>query len=81
MPSFAVRFKGLLFKSHLALLGQAGIELESSEPGMRIGPIQTGEPINTVIVEADSEDEALAKVKERLVPDDVNFSSWESDAI
>lgn len=78
MQTFAVRFKGLLFKLHLDRLDKAGIELHSSKPGLRIGSIETGEPINTVIVEADSEEAAVAKVMEKLAPDDVNFTQWES---
>ena len=69
MQTFAVRFKGLLFKLHLDRLDKAGIELHSSKPGLRI---------NTVIVEADSEEAAVAKVMEKLAPDDVNFTQWES---
>jgi hypothetical protein len=79
MPSFAVRFKGLLFKSHCARLSAAGIELVSSEPSMQIGPIKTGEPVNTVLVEADSEQQAIATVKAKLTPDDVNFTEWEAE--
>jgi ATP phosphoribosyltransferase len=79
MASFAVRFKGVLFKLHLERLEDAGITLESSEPAMQIGPIKTGEPINTVLVDADSEEQAIATVKAKLTPDDVNFSSWEAD--
>jgi hypothetical protein len=76
MPSFAVRFQGLLFKSHLARLGEAGMRLESSEPGMQIGPVKTGVPINTVVLEAGSEEQAIAAVRETLMPDDVNFTDW-----
>lgn len=79
MPSFSVRFKGMLFKNHRARLGRAGIDLVSSEPGMQIGPIRTGEPVNTVLVEAESDDQAIATVKSKLTPDDVNFSSWEAE--
>jgi hypothetical protein len=79
MPSFAVRFKGLLFKSHRARLGAAGIELVSSEPGMEIGGIKTGEPVNTVLVAAASEEQAIASVRQKLTPDDVNFSNWEAE--
>lgn len=80
MPSFAVRFKGLLFKNQRARLSAAGIDLVSSEPAMQIGPIQTGEPINTVTLEADSEENAIATVKGKLTPDDVNFSAWEAES-
>ncbi len=80
MPSFAVRFKGLLFKHQRARLSAAGIDLVSSEPAMQIGPIKTGEPINTVTLEGDSEQAAIATVKQTLSPDDVNFSAWEAEA-
>jgi hypothetical protein len=79
MPSYAVRFKGMLLGTHRALLERAGLVLESSEPGMKIGLIKTGVPINTVRVEADSEEEALRRVRELLSPDDVNFSKWEAE--
>jgi hypothetical protein len=79
MAGFAVRFKGVLFKLHLRRLDKAGIALESSEPAMRIGPITTGEPVNTVLVDAGSEAEAIAIVKSKLTPDDVNFSAWEAE--
>lgn len=81
MASYSVRFKGLLFKSHYERFDQAGIEFESSEPSMQIGPIRTGEPINTVVLEADSEHQATGLVKAALVPDDINFSDWEAGAI
>jgi len=80
MPSFAVRFKGMLFKNQRARLSAAGIELVSSEPAMQIGSIKTGEPINTVTLEADSEEQAIATVKQKLSPDDVNFSGWEAES-
>jgi hypothetical protein len=81
MPSFAVRFKGVLFKAHLDRLDAAGLELHSSEPAMQIGPVKTGVPINKVVVEAESEQQALATVKSKLTPDDVNFSDWRADAV
>jgi len=81
MPSFAVRFKGMLFKHQRARLSAAGIDLVSSEPAMQIGPIKTGEPINTVTLEADSEEAAIATVKQKLSPDDVNFSAWEAEGV
>lgn len=80
MPSFAVRFKGMLFKHQRARLSAAGIDLVSSEPGMQIGSIKMGEPINTVSLEADSEEAAIATVKQKLSPDDVNFSAWEAES-
>jgi hypothetical protein len=79
MPRFAVRFKGLLFKDHCARLSRAGIDLVSSEPAMQIGSITTGEPVNTVLVDAGLEDQAIAAVKAKLTPDDVNFSDWEAE--
>jgi hypothetical protein len=79
MASFAVRFKGVLFKLHLKRLERAGIELVSSEPSMQIGPIKTGEPVNTVLVDAASEEEAIATVRQKLTPDDVNFSGWDAE--
>lgn len=81
MSSFYVRFKGLLFKTHFERMGTAGIVFESSEPGMQIGGIKTGEPINTVVVEAASEEAAVQAVRRTLVPDDVNFTAWEAGAI
>jgi hypothetical protein len=79
MVSFAVRFKGILFKLHLKRLKAAGIVLVSSEPGMQIGGIKTGEPVNTVLVDAGSEEQAIASVRQKLTPDDVNFSNWEAE--
>jgi hypothetical protein len=81
MPSFQVCFKGMLFKIHYERLPQAGIEIRSSEPSMNIGGIKTGEPINTVVVEAASEEAAVQAVKRALVPDDVNFTAWDVDPI
>lgn len=78
MPSFYVRFKGMLFKTHYERLPKAGVEVQSSEPSMEIGGIKTGEPINTVVVEAASEDAAVQAVRRALVPDDVNFTAWEA---
>lgn len=81
MSSFYVRFKGLLFKTHYERMSKAGIVFESSEPGMQIGPITTGQPINTVVVEASSEQAAVQAVRRALVPDDVNFTAWEAGAL
>lgn len=78
MPAYSVRFKGLLFKAHYERLPTAGIEIRASEPSMEIGGIKTGEPINTALVEADSEGQAVLLVKAALVPDDINFSDWEA---
>ena len=80
MPSYTVRFKVLLFKAHRERLDRARIVLESSKPGMQIGAIKTGEPINTVRVEAGSEQEAVTAVQKVLVPDDVNFANWEAES-
>jgi hypothetical protein len=81
MSSYSVRFKGLLFKTHYERMSRFGIVFESSEPGMQIGPITTGQPINTVVVEAASEDAALQAVRRALVPDDVNFTAWEAGTV
>lgn len=81
MSSFYVRFKGMLFKTHFKRMNKAGIVFESSEPGMEIGGIKTGQPINTVVVEATSEEAAVQVVRRALVPDDVNFTAWEASAI
>jgi hypothetical protein len=78
MPTYSVRFKGLLFKAHYERLPKAGVELQSSEPSMQIGGIKTGEPINTALVEASSEEQAMLAIKAALVPDDINFSDWEA---
>jgi ATP phosphoribosyltransferase len=78
MPTFAVRFKGILFGPHHEQLRRAGISLRSSEPSIRLGGIETGEPIHTVAVEAGSEQEALEAVEAALGIDTVNFSAWEA---
>jgi hypothetical protein len=78
MATYFVRFKGLLFKAHYERLPKAGIEVQASEPSMEIGGIKTGEPINTALVEADSEEQAMLVVKAALIPDDINFSGWEA---
>ncbi|HEV2789702.1 MAG TPA: hypothetical protein VGV69_00200 [Solirubrobacterales bacterium] len=80
MATFSVRFKGMLFGTHLEQLGKAGIEVKSSEPSMELGGIKMGEPIHTVVVEAGSEQEALETVEATLGNDSVNFSDWESGA-
>lgn len=81
LSSFYVRFKGLLFKAHYERLPKVGIEIRASEPSMQIGGIKTGEPINTVVVEAASKEAAVQAVKRALVPDDVNFTAWEASAV
>ena len=78
MPTFIVRFKGMLTKNDRERLEAAGIEIERKERSMQIGVVKTGRPIFTVRVEAASEQEALAKVREALEPDTANFSSWET---
>jgi hypothetical protein len=80
MPAFFVRFKGMLTRQERRRLEAAGITIERKEGSVRIGIIRTGRPIFTVGVEAASEDEALAKVREALDPDTANFSNWESEA-
>lgn len=64
-------------------LAAAGVKLESSRSSMVVGDpetgaVGTGRPIYTVTVEADSQDEALAKVREAIEPDSSNFSGWEA---
>lgn len=81
MSSYSVRFKGMLFKTHYERMSRSGIVFESSEPGMQIGGIPTGQPINTVVVEAASPEAAVQAVRRTLVPDDVNFTAWEAVAI
>jgi hypothetical protein len=82
MPPFAVRFKGMLTKEERQRLTAAGIEITSSEPSMQTGfeggSLGTSRPIYTAAVEAASEEEALAKVREALEPDTANFSNWEA---
>jgi hypothetical protein len=79
MPVFLVRFKGLLTKNEREQLDAADIKIERKELSLKIGLVKTGIPIYTVRVEAASEDEALAKVREALDPDTANFSNWESE--
>jgi hypothetical protein len=74
MASRRVRFKGMLFKEQRERLAAAGIEVVSTEPGSRIGLMK----IYTVSIEANSAEEAVARVREVLMPDDVNFSNWEA---
>jgi len=76
---FFVRFKGMLNRQERERLEAAGITIERKESSMQIGIVKTGRPIFTVRVEAASEDEALAKVREALDPDTANFSNWESE--
>ena len=81
MPIFAVRFKGLMTGHERERLTAAGIELKGSKASMtagnpETGTVGTGRPIYTVTVEANSEEQALAKVREAMEPDTSNFSGW-----
>ena len=80
MPTFAVRFKGMLTKDERGRLATADLEITGSESSMVAGTIGTGRPIYTVTVEAPSADEALARVREAIEPDTANFSNWEVEA-
>jgi hypothetical protein len=77
VPAFFVRFKGMLTRQERERLEAVGVKIERKEHSMRIGIVKTGRPIFTVRVEADSEDEALAKVRAAIEPDTANFSNWE----
>lgn len=78
MPVHAVRFRGILHKVHYERLEKAGIAIRSKEPSMQIGAIKTGRPIYTVTLEAASPQEALARVRELLMPDTSTFVDWEA---
>lgn len=78
MPVHAVRFKGILHKTHFERLKKGGVEIQSKEPSMQIGSIKTGRLIYTVTLEADSPQAALARVRELLVPDTSTFVNWEA---
>lgn len=83
MPTFAVRFKGMMTKDERERLAAAGIEVASSRSSMTAGTEETGtfgigRPIYTVTLEATSEDEALTKVRGAIEPDTSNFSGWEA---
>lgn len=82
MPVFAVRFKGMLTGDERRRLAAAGIELAGSKASMRVSAgeitLSTGRPIYTVRLEASSEQEALARVREAIEPDTANFSGWEA---
>jgi hypothetical protein len=83
MPVFAVRFKGMLTKDEHERLGAAGIELAGSRSSMtagseETGTVITGRPIYTVTLEAPSDREAIARVREAIEPDTANFSGWEA---
>ena len=82
MPTFAVRFKGLMTAQERERLSTAGVKVEGSRSSMvagdpETGTVRTGRPIYTVAVEAASEDEALARIREAIEPDTSNFSGWE----
>jgi hypothetical protein len=78
MPYFTVRFKGMLTREERERLATAGIAIEGSEPSLRTGPVQTGRPIYTARVEADSAERAVVAVREALEPDSGNFSGWDA---
>ncbi len=83
MPAFAVCFKGMLTRDERERLTAAGIELTGSRASMtagnaETGTVGTGRPIYTVRLEASSEHEALARVREAIEPDTSNFSGWEA---
>lgn len=83
MPTFAVRFKGMITKSERERLTAAGVEFKGKEAALlagspETGQVATGRPIYTVAVEAESSDAALAKVREAMEPDTSNFSGWEA---
>jgi hypothetical protein len=78
MPAYSVRFKGPISGTHRARLREAGVVIESSEPGMRVGTIKIGQSIHTVRVEAGSIEDALATAMEAIAPDDVNFTEWQA---
>jgi hypothetical protein len=76
MPSYHVHFKGMLTKEERERLSATGIEVEGSESTVLAG-VETGRPIYSVRIEAQSADEAVAAVREALEPDSVNFSDWD----
>jgi hypothetical protein len=77
MPAYEVRFKGMLNQDERQRLAQAGVAIRRQERSQRFGLVKTGQPIFTVEVEADSEEEALQAVRAALDPDTGNFSGWE----
>ncbi|HEY6730851.1 MAG TPA: hypothetical protein VI039_07495 [Solirubrobacterales bacterium] len=78
MPSFHVRFKGMLNKSESERLDAAGIVLDGRESSELGGIPGAGRPVYRVRVEASSAEEALTLVREALDPDTGNFSEWKS---
>jgi hypothetical protein len=81
MPSFQVRFKGMLNKSERTRLEAAGINLEREDSSAVGGISGTGRPVYTVSVEATSPEEAMLAVREALDPDTGNFSDWKVEAL
>lgn len=86
MPSFHVRFKGMLTSQERERLTAAGIQLEDKRSSMLSGSPETGitgigRPIYTVRIDAGSSQEAMLRVKEAIEPDVVNFSNWEVERI
>jgi hypothetical protein len=59
MPSFHVRFKGMLTQIERRQLAAAGVELVDSE-ALVAGGVAVGRPIFTAMVEADSADRCCA---------------------
>ena len=85
MPTFQVRFKGMLTGQERERLAAAGIRLEGSRSSLvtsspATGTVRTGRPIYTVGLESDSAEEALTKVREAIEPDTANFSNWEVES-
>ncbi len=83
MPTFAVRYKGFMTQHQRERLAAAGIQMQGRESSVGAGQpgagmARTGRPVYTVTVEADSEDEAVAKVREAMEPDSFSFSDWEA---
>ena len=66
MPSFHVRFKGMLTGQERERLAAAEIRLQGSRPSMitgnpETGTVRTGRPIYTVSLNASSSQEALLR--------------------
>jgi hypothetical protein len=80
VPSFSVRFKGMLTGTDREQLAAANIEIAGSEPSMTIGTVRIGRPIYTTHVEAASPEDALARVRAALEPDTGNFVDWEASS-
>jgi hypothetical protein len=85
MPAFHVRFKGMLTGQERERLTAAGLRLQGSESSLVTGSVETGivrtgRRIYTVIAEANSPEEALARVRNAIEPDTANFVNWEVEA-